>query len=112
MRLVPALLLASVFAATTAAAPRQGLTAAPQISRVYDAIFDGRFDEVAALVLAREEGAQAGEAVGGGEARARELGERALDERREQSRGGDDLVEERGAARGEDVVDGGGFGGQ
>jgi tetratricopeptide (TPR) repeat protein len=49
MRLVPALLLASVFAATTAAAPQQGLTAAPQISRVYDAIFDGRFDEVPAM---------------------------------------------------------------
>lgn len=49
MRVVLALLLALLLAATTAAAPQQGLTAAPQITRLYDAIFDARFDEVPAL---------------------------------------------------------------
>ena len=49
MRVVLALLLASVLAATTAAAQQQGLTAAPQIARLYGAIFDARFDEVPAI---------------------------------------------------------------
>lgn len=49
MRVVLALLFASLLAATTAAAQQQGLTAAPQIARVYDAIFDARFEDVPAV---------------------------------------------------------------
>src|SRR5207237_2350941 len=56
-----------------------------------------RFDEAAALVLACEQGAQSGEAVGGGHTGTRQFGEAALDEGRQETRRRDDLVEERGA---------------
>jgi tetratricopeptide (TPR) repeat protein len=39
-----------VLATTAQQAPIRGLTAAPQVARVYDAIFDARFDEMPALL--------------------------------------------------------------
>jgi hypothetical protein len=48
----PALLSAALFAAATAPAaqpPVRGLTAAPDVARLYDAIFDARFEETASL---------------------------------------------------------------
>jgi hypothetical protein len=52
MRIATALLLASVLALPGAAAAQQGLTAAPQIARVYGAIFDARFDDIPAMAAA------------------------------------------------------------
>jgi len=52
-RLIGATLLACVALALSAhGQPIRGLTAAPTLARVYDAIFDARFDEVSALVAA------------------------------------------------------------
>ena len=52
-RLIGATLLAGVAVALSAhGQPIRGLTAAPALARVYDAIFDARFDEVSTLVAA------------------------------------------------------------
>jgi hypothetical protein len=74
--IVATLVATGLLASSGAAAQRSQLTAAPQIARAYDAIFDARFDEVPGLLDASCEGRQAAPAARRGRATAAASGGR------------------------------------